>query len=43
MERKVATELLHIQASLTRVDAIVRRGKETYLADDLLHEAGDPP
>ena len=41
MERKAAKELLHIQAWLTRVDEIVRRGKEAYLADDLLQEAGD--
>ena len=41
MERKAAKELLHIQAWLTRVDEIVRRGKGAYLADDLLHEAGD--
>ena len=41
MERKAAKELLHIQAWLNRVDEIVRRGKEAYLADDLLQEAGD--
>ena len=41
MKRKAAKELLHIQAWLTRVDEIVRRGKEAYLADDLLQEAGD--
>lgn len=41
MERKAAKELLHIQAWLTRVDQVVRRGKEAYLADDLLQEAGD--
>ena len=41
MELKAAKELLHIQAWLGRVDEIVRRGKEAYLADDLLQEAGD--
>ena len=41
MERKAVKELLHIKAWLTRVDEIVRRGKEAYLADDLLQEAGD--
>ena len=41
MQRKAAKELLHIQAWLVRVDAIVERGKEAYLADDLLQEAGD--
>ena len=41
MERKAAKELLHIQGWLDRVDEIVERGKYTYLADDLLQEAGD--
>ena len=41
MERKAAKELLHIQSWLTRVEEIVRRGKEAYLAEELLHEAGD--
>jgi uncharacterized protein with HEPN domain len=41
MERKAAKELLHIQTWLTRVEEIVRRGKEGYLADELLQEAGD--
>ena len=41
MERKVAKELLHIQGWLERVDEIIQRGKELYLADDLLQEAGD--
>lgn len=31
----------HIQAWLGRVDEIVRRGRDAYLADDLLQEAGD--
>ncbi len=41
MERKAAKELLHIQGWLHRVGEIVRRGKDAYLADDLLQEAGD--
>jgi uncharacterized protein with HEPN domain len=41
MGRKAAKELLHIQAWLERVGAVVGRGKDAYLADDLLQEAGD--
>ncbi|MDD2818115.1 MAG: DUF86 domain-containing protein [Candidatus Nanopelagicales bacterium] len=41
MERKAAKELLHIQGWLQRVGEIVERGKDAYLADDLLQEAGD--
>ncbi|MFT4083107.1 MAG: DUF86 domain-containing protein [Nocardioides sp.] len=41
MELKAAKELLHIQGWMSRVDEIVRRSKEAYLADDLLQEAGD--
>jgi uncharacterized protein with HEPN domain len=41
MERKAAKELLHIQGWLDRVDQIVERGKDAYLADNLLQEAGD--
>lgn len=41
MDRKAAKELLHIEGWLDRAGEIVRRGKETYLADDLLQEAGD--
>jgi len=41
MERKAAKELLHVQTWLTRVEEIVERGKEAYVADDLLQEAGD--
>jgi len=41
MERKAAKELLHIQGWLDRVDEVVERGKDAYLADDLLQEAGD--
>lgn len=41
MELKAAKELFHIQSWLARVDEVVRRGKEAYLEDDLLQEAGD--
>jgi uncharacterized protein with HEPN domain len=41
MERKAAKQLLHIKAWLERVGGIVERGRDAYLADDLLQEAGD--
>lgn len=41
MERKSAKELVHIRAWLDRADEIVERGRNAYLADDLLQEAGD--
>jgi hypothetical protein len=41
MERKAAKELIHIHGWLDRVDEIVERGKDAYLADHLLWEAGD--
>jgi uncharacterized protein with HEPN domain len=41
MDGQAAKELLHIQGWLERIDEIVRRGKDTYLVDDLLQEAGD--
>lgn len=41
MERKAAKELLHIRTWLERVDEIIQRGTENYLADDILQEAGD--
>ncbi|WP_062377071.1 HepT-like ribonuclease domain-containing protein [Demequina pelophila] len=41
MEARVAKELLHIQSWLEWVDAIVARGRDAYLADPLLQEAGD--
>ena len=41
MDRKAAKELLHIEGWLDRVGEIVSRGKDAYLADDLLQEAGD--
>ena len=41
MDRKAAKELVHIRGWLERVDEISQRGKEAYLADALLQEAGD--
>jgi uncharacterized protein with HEPN domain len=41
MERKAAKELLRIQGWLDRVDEIVERGKDAYVSDELLQEAGD--
>lgn len=41
MDRKAAKELLHIDGWLERVDEITERGKEAYLTDVLLQEAGD--
>jgi uncharacterized protein with HEPN domain len=41
MDGRAAKELLHIQGWLERVDEIVKRGKDAYLSDDLLQEAGD--
>jgi len=41
MDRKAAKELLHIQGWLERVDEVIERGKDAYLTDDLLQEAGD--
>jgi uncharacterized protein with HEPN domain len=41
MDRKAAKELLHIQGWLDRVDEIIDRGKDSYLSDVLLQEAGD--
>lgn len=41
MDRKAAKELLHTHTWLRRVDQIVGRGKDAYLADALLQEAGD--
>ncbi len=38
---EAAKELFHIQGWLARVEEMVRRGKDDYLADDLLQEAGD--
>lgn len=41
MDLKTAKVLLHIRGWLERVDEIVERGRGSYLADDLLQEAGD--
>ncbi len=41
MDVKAAKELLHIRAWLIRVDQVVQRGKEAYLVEALLQEAGD--
>jgi uncharacterized protein with HEPN domain len=41
MDRKGAKELLHIEGWLARSAEIVDRGKDAYLADALLQEAGD--
>lgn len=41
MDRTDAKELLHIKAWLERAAGIVARGKDAYLSDDLLQEAGD--
>jgi uncharacterized protein with HEPN domain len=41
MEARAAKELLHIQIWLRRVGEIVERGRDAYLADELLCEAGD--
>ncbi|MDN4475793.1 DUF86 domain-containing protein [Demequina sp. SYSU T00192] len=41
MDRRAAKELLHIEGWLDRVDEIAQRGRDAYLADDLLQEAGD--
>ncbi|WP_056894344.1 MULTISPECIES: DUF86 domain-containing protein [unclassified Nocardioides] len=41
MDRKAAKELAHIEAWFERVVEIVERGRDAYLADALLQEAGD--
>jgi len=41
MEHRVAKELLHIETWLFRAKSIVKRGRESYLQDELLQEAGD--
>jgi uncharacterized protein with HEPN domain len=41
MDRRASKELLHIAGWLARVDEIVQRGKDAYLSDGLLQEAGD--
>lgn len=41
MDRNVAKEFLHIRDWLSRAKEIVAKGKDAYLEDDLLQEAGD--
>lgn len=41
MDRRAVKELLHIEGWLERGEQIVDRGKDAYLADALLQEAGD--
>lgn len=41
IDRRAAKDLLHIHAWFLRADAITQQGKERYLADELLQEAGD--
>ena len=41
IDREVAKELLHVRDWLDRAQEVVDRGKEIYLADGLLQEAGD--
>ncbi|HEY0888470.1 MAG TPA: HepT-like ribonuclease domain-containing protein [Nocardioides sp.] len=41
MDRRAAKELVHILGWLERVGDISQRGKDAYIADELLQEAGD--
>jgi uncharacterized protein with HEPN domain len=41
MDRRTAKELLHLRDWLDRTQEIVDRGKDAYLREDLLQEAGD--
>lgn len=41
MDRRAAKELLHIRGWLERVAEVAAQGKDAYLGDDLLQEAGD--
>lgn len=41
MDQKAAKEIVHVQGWLERVNEVTRRGKDAYLTDDLLQEAGD--
>jgi hypothetical protein len=43
MDRAAAKELLHIDGWLERSAQVVERGKDGYLADDLLQQAGSRP
>jgi hypothetical protein len=41
MDRTDAKDLLHIKAWLERAAEVVTHGKEAYLSNELLQEAGD--
>jgi uncharacterized protein with HEPN domain len=41
MDRKSAKELLHIRGWLDRVQEIAERGRDAYVTDAILQEAGD--
>ncbi|MGI5951473.1 MAG: DUF86 domain-containing protein [Brooklawnia sp.] len=41
MELRVAKELVHIEGWLVQAAEIAARGREAYLADGILQEAGD--
>ncbi|PKH38973.1 DUF86 domain-containing protein [Nocardioides alpinus] len=41
MDRRTAKELLHVEGWLARSAEIVARGKDAYLSDAMLQEAGD--
>lgn len=41
MDRRAAKELLHIRGWLEGVAEVVRRGRDAYLGDIILQEAGD--
>ena len=41
MDRRTAKELLHVEGWLARAAEIVARGKDAYLSDAMLQEAGD--
>lgn len=41
MDMRLAKELLHIRDWLDRAQEIVERGRDAYLAEPLLQEAGD--
>lgn len=41
MDRRAAKELLHLDAWLAQVERIAEHGREAYLEDGILQEAGD--
>ncbi|WP_430869230.1 HepT-like ribonuclease domain-containing protein [Demequina aurantiaca] len=41
MDRRTAKELIHIAGWLDQVGRLVGQGRDAYLADELLQEAGD--